>query len=100
MSKSVDQRPKVEGQRPKKEGRRLKRAGRKKKKQKKKEKELNSSVTSCDKTRRKNILTMLLSLEWLGIKKVGFGLTGIAWNVGSWFLPDWNGLELRKSVLS
>jgi hypothetical protein len=32
-----------------------------------------------------------------GIEKVGFGLTGIAWNVGSYFLPDWNGLEGRKS---
>jgi hypothetical protein len=32
------------------------------------------------------------------MEKVGFGLTGIAWNVGSWFLPDWNGLELETNI--
>jgi hypothetical protein len=24
----------------------------------------------------------------------------MAWSFGSWFLPDWNGLEWRKSVLA
>jgi hypothetical protein len=52
------------------------------------------------KERRKNSLTILLWLEWLRMEKVGFWLTWIAWNVGRWFLPDLNGLEWRKSVLS
>jgi hypothetical protein len=34
------------------------------------------------------------------MEKVGFDLTGIAWIVGSWFLPDWNVLEWKKSVLA
>jgi hypothetical protein len=31
--------------------------------------------------------------------KVVSGLTGMVWNGGSWFWPDWNGLEWRKLVL-
>jgi hypothetical protein len=31
---------------------------------------------------------------------LGFGPTGMAWNGGSWFWPDSNGLEWRKSVLA
>jgi hypothetical protein len=49
------------------------------------------------------------------MENVGFGLTGIAWNVGSWFLPDlewlgmekvgfglneWNSLDWSKSVFA
>jgi hypothetical protein len=34
------------------------------------------------------------------MEKVGFGLTGIAWNGGSLFCPDWNSLDWRKSVLA
>jgi hypothetical protein len=33
----------------------------------------------------------LALLEWLGMEEVGFGLTGMAWNRGRWFWPDWNG---------
>jgi hypothetical protein len=49
---------------------------------------------------------ILSALEWFGMKKVGFGLTGMAWieevgfsltgmawNRGSRFWPDQNGLE-------
>jgi hypothetical protein len=49
---------------------------------------------------------VLACLEWLEIKKVGFGLTGMAgmeearfgltgidWNGESQFWPDWNGEE-------
>jgi hypothetical protein len=32
------------------------------------------------------------------MENVGFGLTGSAWNGGSGFWPDWNGLEWRKFV--
>jgi hypothetical protein len=31
---------------------------------------------------------------------VGFGLTGIAWNGGSRFWPDWNSLDWQKPVLT
>jgi hypothetical protein len=31
---------------------------------------------------------------------VSNGLTGMAWNGGSQFLPDWNSLEWTKSVLA
>jgi hypothetical protein len=31
--------------------------------------------------------SVLACLEWLGVEKVGFGLTGMAWNKGSWVLP-------------
>jgi hypothetical protein len=34
------------------------------------------------------------------MEEVGFDLTGMAWNRGSRFCPDWNGLEGRKSFLS
>jgi hypothetical protein len=34
------------------------------------------------------------------MKEVGFGLSGMAWNGGSWFWPDWNGSEWRKFVLA
>jgi hypothetical protein len=34
------------------------------------------------------------------MEEVGFGLTGIAWNGGSQFWPNWKGLEWRKSVLA
>jgi hypothetical protein len=39
-------------------------------------------------------------LEWLGIEEVGFGLTGIAWTGANRFWSNWNGLELKKSVLA
>jgi hypothetical protein len=42
----------------------------------------------------------LARLEWLGMEEVGFGLTGMARNVGSRVWPDWNGLDWRKSVLA
>jgi hypothetical protein len=32
------------------------------------------------------------------MKEVGFGLTGMAWNKGSWFWLDWNSFKLRKLV--
>jgi hypothetical protein len=34
------------------------------------------------------------------MEEVGLGHTEMAWNKGIWFLPDWNGLEWRKSVLA
>jgi hypothetical protein len=34
------------------------------------------------------------------MEEVGFGQTGMAWNGGSRFWPDWNGLERRKSILA
>jgi hypothetical protein len=34
------------------------------------------------------------------MEEVGFGLTEMAWNGGSWFWPDWNGSELRKLFLA
>jgi hypothetical protein len=34
------------------------------------------------------------------MEEVGLGLTGMAWNKGIWFFPDWNGLEWRKSILA
>jgi hypothetical protein len=42
---------------------------------------------------------VLAKQEWLGMKEVGLGLTGMAWNGGSRFWLDWNGLEYKKSVL-
>jgi hypothetical protein len=36
---------------------------------------------------------ILSALEWFGMKKVGFGLNGMAWNRGSRFWLDRNGLE-------
>jgi hypothetical protein len=35
-----------------------------------------------------------------GMKEVGFSLTVMAWNGGSRFCSDWNGLEWRKLVLA
>jgi hypothetical protein len=32
------------------------------------------------------------------MEEVGLGVTGMAWNKGIWFLPDWNGLDWRKSI--
>jgi hypothetical protein len=32
------------------------------------------------------------------MKEVGFGLTGMAWNEGSWFWLDWKIFKLRKLV--
>jgi hypothetical protein len=32
--------------------------------------------------------------------EIGFGATGIAWNEGSGFWPDWNVFEWRKWVLA
>jgi hypothetical protein len=34
------------------------------------------------------------------MSEVGFGLTGMAWNGGSWVYFDWNSLDWRKSVLA
>jgi hypothetical protein len=34
------------------------------------------------------------------MEEFGFGLTGMAWNGGSQFWPDWRGLEWKKSVLA
>jgi hypothetical protein len=34
------------------------------------------------------------------MENVGLGLTVMAWNKGIWFLPDWNGMEWRKSILA
>jgi hypothetical protein len=68
-----------------------------------KTKKLNSSVTSCDKARRRNrkgedLLTILERPGWHGMKKFGFGLTGMAWNGGSQFWPDW--LRMEEFVFS
>jgi hypothetical protein len=30
------------------------------------------------------------------MSEVDFGSTGMAWNRGSWFWHDWNGLERKK----
>jgi hypothetical protein len=104
------------------------------------EQELNSSVTSCNKARRggknywqyssdwngkswfwpdrnslEGLKLVLAWLEWLGMEKVSFGLTGtvwnameevgfvlsrMAWNWESQFWPAWNGLECQKSILA
>jgi hypothetical protein len=42
----------------------------------------------------------LALLEWLGIKEVDFGLTGMDWNGRSRFWTDCNGLEWRKSFFA
>jgi hypothetical protein len=42
----------------------------------------------------------MASLDWLGMEEVGFGLSRMAWNGGSQFLPDWNSLEWMKLVLT
>jgi hypothetical protein len=34
------------------------------------------------------------------MEKINFGWTGMAWNRGSWFMPDWNGQEKRKTGLA
>jgi hypothetical protein len=34
------------------------------------------------------------------MEEVGFGLTGMAGNGGSWFLFDWNDLKYWKSALA
>jgi hypothetical protein len=34
------------------------------------------------------------------MSEVGFCLTGMAWNGGSPFCPDWNSLDWSKSVLA
>jgi hypothetical protein len=34
------------------------------------------------------------------MKEVGFGLTEMAWNGGSQFLPDWTDFEWRKLVFA
>jgi hypothetical protein len=34
------------------------------------------------------------------MEKVGFGLTGMAWNGGRRFCLDWDGLDWMKSVLA
>jgi hypothetical protein len=34
------------------------------------------------------------------MEKVGFSLTGMAWNGGSQFVHDFNGLESRKSIIN
>jgi hypothetical protein len=41
-------------------------------------------------------MSVLASLEWLGMSEVDFGSTGKAWNRGSWFWHDWNVLERKK----
>jgi hypothetical protein len=44
-------------------------------------------------------MSVLACLEWLGMSEVDFGSTGMAWNRGSHFWHDWNGLERKKYVL-
>jgi hypothetical protein len=34
------------------------------------------------------------------MEEVDFGLTEMAWNEGSWFWPDWSGMEWKKLVLA
>jgi hypothetical protein len=44
-----------------------------------------------------------LALPYTGMacrEEAHFGLTGMEWNRGNCFGPDWNGLELRKLVLA
>jgi hypothetical protein len=42
----------------------------------------------------------LARLEWPKMEKVGFSLTGMAWNGGSQFCHDCNGLESRKLLIN
>jgi hypothetical protein len=77
--------------------------------------ELNSSVTSCDKARRGGKIWWQYCTDWnelvwiksvlgrlvlLGIEKVSFGQSIMAWNGGSQFWPNCNSLEWRKLVLT
>jgi hypothetical protein len=34
------------------------------------------------------------------MEEVGLGLMGMAWNKEICFLPDWNGLEWKNSILA
>jgi hypothetical protein len=42
----------------------------------------------------------MASLDWLGMEEVGFGLSRMACNGGSQFLPDWKSLEWMKLFLT
>jgi hypothetical protein len=45
-------------------------------------------------------MSVLFCLEWLGLSEVDFAPSGMAWNRGSRFWHDWNGLERRNLVLA
>jgi hypothetical protein len=44
--------------------------------------------------------SVLACLEWLRMKEVRIGLTGIALNGGRCFWPDWKGYELPNMLLA